>query len=221
MAISGVRNAGDSLSSSLTDLMTSLMVIFILLLVATWHNAAAKGESTRNLILDKLRRDLKEFAQKGVSVDKDPADPLGLLVVVPTGLLNFNKDSSDLPDAGNHFLLEFTPLLAATACSDSYKKEISSIVVEGHTDTDGTDEINLPLSQRRALSVFQKTLDILGRADPTQKECFLDFISVNGRGSKDWLKDGGKEDKPRSRRVIFKIRVRSFEPQLIQITSSQ
>jgi len=157
MAISGTRNGGDSLSSSLTDLMTSLMVIFILLLVATWHNAAAKVENTRNLILDKLSRDLQEFAQKGVSVEKDPADPLGLLVVVPTGLLNFIKDSSDLPDAGNDFLLQFTPRLAATACNDTYKKEISSIVVEGHTDTDGTDEINLPLSQRRALSVVQKT----------------------------------------------------------------
>ncbi len=219
---SATRNSGDSLSSSLTDLMTSLMVIFILLLVATWHNAAAKVENTRNLILDKLSRDLQEFAQKGVSVEKDPADPLGLLVVVPTGLLNFIKDSSDLPDAGNDFLLQFTPRLAATACNDTYKKEISSIVVEGHTDTDGTDEINLPLSQRRALSVVQKTLDILGRGEPTQKQCFLDFLSANGRGSKDWLKDAdGKEDKPRSRRVVFKIRVRSFEPQLIQITSSK
>jgi outer membrane protein OmpA-like peptidoglycan-associated protein len=222
MAISGTRNGGDSLSSSLTDLMTSLMVIFILLLVATWHNAAAKVENTRNLILDKLSRDLQEFAQKGVSVEKDPADPLGLLVVVPVGLLNFNKDSSELPDAGNDFLLQFTPRLAGTACNDTYKKEISSIVVEGHTDTDGTDEINLPLSQRRALSVVQKTLDILGRGEPTEKQCFLDFLSANGRGSKDWLKDAdGKEDKPRSRRVVFKIRVRSFEPQLIQITSSK
>lgn len=222
MAISGTRNGGDSLSSSLTDLMTSLMVIFILLLVATWHNAAAKVENTRNLILDKLSRDLQEFAQKGVSVEKDPADPLGLLVVVPVGLLNFNKDSSELPDAGNDFLLQFTPRLAGTACNDTYKKEISSIVVEGHTDTDGTDEINLPLSQRRALSVVQKTLDILGRGEPTQKQCFLDFLSANGRGSKDWLKDAnGKEDKPRSRRVVFKIRVRSFEPQLIQFTSSK
>ncbi|MGA8735975.1 MAG: OmpA family protein [Terriglobales bacterium] len=222
MAISATRNSGDSLSSSLTDLMTSLMVIFILLLVATWHNAAAKVENTRNLILDKLSRDLQEFAQKGVSVEKDPADPLGLLVIVPTGLLNFNKDSSELPDAGNDFLLQFTPRLAATACNDTYKREISSIVVEGHTDTDGTDEINLPLSQRRALSVVQKTLDILGRGEPTQKQCFLDFLSANGRGSKDWLKDAnGKEDKPRSRRVVFKIRVRSFEPQLIQITSSK
>jgi chemotaxis protein MotB len=220
MATNGTSNS-DSLSSSLTDLMTSLMVIFILLLVATWHNAAAKGESTRNLILDKLSRDLQEFATKGVSVEKDPADPLGLLVVVPTGLLNFNKDSSDLPDAGNDFLLHFAPRLATTACSEAYKKEISSIVVEGHTDSDGTDEINLPLSQRRALSVVQKSLEILGRSEQSQKQCFLDFLSANGRGSKDLYFDPvtNKEDKPRSRRVVFKIRVRSFEPQLVQITS--
>jgi len=219
MAIKG-RGTGDSLSSSLTDLMTSLMVIFILLLVATWHNAAAKGESTRNLILDQLSRELQQFAAKGVRVDKDPADPLGLLVIVPTGLLDFSKDSSDLPDLGNDFLLQFTPRLAATACSSTYKNEISSIVVEGHTDTDGTDEINVPLSQRRALSVVQKTLDILGRGEPAQEQCFLDFLSANGRGSREWIPDAnGNEDKARSRRVVFKIRVRSFEPQVIRIVS--
>lgn len=206
------KNGSNSLASSLTDLMTSLMVIFVLLLVATLNNASAEGENSRNLILDSLRVDLQDFARQGVRVEKDPADPLGLLVLVPEGLLNFAVDRSDIPDGGARFLSDFSPRLAKTACSERYRREISSIVVEGHTDSSGTDEHNLQLSQGRSMAVVQQTLKILGQGEPGDKACFLDFLSANGRGSKEPIRDaGGNEDRDRSRRVVFKIRVRSLE----------
>jgi outer membrane protein OmpA-like peptidoglycan-associated protein len=206
------KNGSSSLASSLTDLMTSLMVIFVLLLVATLNNASAEGENTRNLILDRLKLDLQDFARQGVRVEKDPADPLGLLVLVPEGLLNFAVDRTDIPDGGVRFLSDFSPRLAKTACSERYRKEISSIVVEGHTDSSGTDEHNLQLSQERSMAVVQQTLKILGQGEPGDKACFLDFLSANGRGSKEPIRDAnGNEDRDRSRRVVFKIRVRSLE----------
>ena len=216
MAGSG-KSGNASLASSMTDLMTSLMVIFVLLLVATLNNASAEGENTRNLILDQLRIDLQDFAKKGVRVEKDPADPLGLLVLVPEGLLNFAVDKSDIPKGGIEFLSVFAPRLASTSCNSRYEKEISSIVVEGHTDSSGTDEHNLDLSQRRSLTVVQQTLNILGRGEARDKACFLDFLSASGRGSKEPILDGhGAEDKDRSRRVVFKIRVRSLEQREIR-----
>jgi outer membrane protein OmpA-like peptidoglycan-associated protein len=206
------KNGSSSLASSLTDLMTSLMVIFVLLLVATLNNASAEGENTRNLILDRLKIDLQDFARQGVRVEKDPSDPLGLLVLVPEGLLNFAIDKTDIPEGGVTFLSDFSPRLARTACSERYRKEISSIVVEGHTDSSGTDEHNLQLSQERSLAVVQRTLEILGQSGPEDRACFLDFLSANGRGSKEPILDAsGKEDRDRSRRVVFKIRVRSLE----------
>jgi outer membrane protein OmpA-like peptidoglycan-associated protein len=206
------KNGSSSFASSLTDLMTSLMVIFVLLLVATLNNASAEGENTRNLILDRLKLDLQDFARQGVRVEKDPADPLGLLVLVPEGLLNFAIDKTDIPAGGVTFLSDFSPRLAKTACSERYRKEISSIVVEGHTDSSGTDEYNLQLSQERSMAVVQQTLKILGQAEPGDKACFLDFLSANGRGSKEPIRDAnGNEDRDRSRRVVFKIRVRSLE----------
>jgi outer membrane protein OmpA-like peptidoglycan-associated protein len=85
-------------------------------------------------------------------------------------------------------------------------------VVEGHTDSSGTDEHNLKLSQERSLAVVQLTLDILGREEAEDRACFLDFLSANGRGSKEPILDANRnEDKDRSRRVVFKIRVRSVE----------
>lgn len=206
------KTSSNTLASSLTDLMTSLMVIFVLLLVATLNNATAEGENTRNLILDELRHDLQDFARQGIRVEPDPADPLGLIVLVPSGLMDFSLDGTDIPEKGVTFLDSFVPRLAGTACSDRYRKEISSIVVEGHTDSTGTDEHNIPLSQQRSLAVVQKTLYVLGQQQPQNKECFLDFLSANGRGSKEPILDSnGNEDKDRSRRVVFKIRVRSLE----------
>ena len=206
-----------TLSSSLTDLMTSLMVIFVLLLVATLNNASAEGENTRNVMLDQLKTALQDFAAKGVRVEKDPTDPLGLLVLVPEKFFNFAVDKSDIPEGGVEFLQKFAPRLATTACNEPYRKEISSIVVEGHTDSTGTDEHNLKLSQERSLAVVQETLDVLGRQEGGEKTCFLDFLSANGRGSREPMRDAtGAEDKDRSRRVVFKIRVRSLEQREIR-----
>jgi outer membrane protein OmpA-like peptidoglycan-associated protein len=206
------KSSGANLSNALTDLMTSLMVIFVLLLVATLNNASAEGENTRNLILIQLQKELDVFKEQGVRVEKDPNDPLGLLVLVPEGLLNFALDKSIIPRDGTEFLRNFAPKLAMTACSDRFKGDISSIVVEGHTDSSGTDEHNLKLSQERSLAVVQQTLAVLDQQDSVTKGCFLDFLSANGRGSRERILDtAGKEDRDKSRRVIFKIRVRSFE----------
>src|ERR1700691_5583950 len=103
------KRESTNLATSMTDLMTSLMVIFVLLLVATLNNASAEGENTRNLILDSLKVDLQDFARQGVRVEKDPADPLGLLVLVPEGLLNFAIDKTDIPEGGVTFLFDFSP----------------------------------------------------------------------------------------------------------------
>ena len=84
-----VEDSGAGLASSLTDLMTSLTVIFILLLVASLNNAQQEGEDTRNAILAELKKALQAFVTQGVEVKTDPKDPLTLLVLVPQCLLEF------------------------------------------------------------------------------------------------------------------------------------
>lgn len=206
------------LASSLTDLMTSLAVIFILLLVASLNNAQQESETTRNAILAELQKELKAFVAQGVEVKTDPKDPLGLLVLVPEGLLEFALMDHTIPQKGIEFLGDFTPKLAATACSARFRNEINSIVVEGHTDSSGTDAINLPLSQARSMAVVRESLRVLGdtqgdgEALSSLRTCVLEFLSASGRGSVEPIYDQtGKEDRARSRRVVFKIRVRSLE----------
>ena len=215
-----MENGNSALSSSMTDLMTSLAVIFILLLVATLNNAQQKGETTRNAILQKLlerlQAEVDEYKERGFEVKNDPKDPLGLIVVVPDGLLNFQVNRSEIPAPGIEFLQKIIPKMATTLCSEEFRQEMESIVIEGHTDSTGSDERNLPLSQERSLRVVQESLRILN-AGSQDRSCFLELLSATGRGSVDRILDQeGKEDMNRSRRVIFKIRVRSLERRIVK-----
>jgi len=233
---------GSGLASSLTDLMTSLAVIFILLFVASHNNKQQtlntalhdvetmqkeldtlreQTRLTRSRLLLKLKETLATFAdqhtsaEQHISIEEDRQDPLGLLIIVPEGLLNFAFDKAEMPQKGMAFLREFAPRLAQTACAEEFQDEIHSIVIEGHTDSSGTDKRNLPLSQQRSMTVVQESLDILSAEDSTTslrlRPCFLHLLSASGRGSSELFLVEGKEDRDRSRRVVFKIRVRSLE----------
>jgi outer membrane protein OmpA-like peptidoglycan-associated protein len=210
-----IEKGSSALDSSLTDLMTSLAVIFILLLVASLNNAQQEGIDTRNNILIELQRSLKEFIPQGVQVENDPKDPLSLMVLVPEALFGFEVNKSQLPARGEEFLEAFAPRLFATACSERFRLEINSIVVEGHSDSTGSESRNLPLSQERSMEVAQKSLnDLEVSAENRNRDlhgCALSLISASGRGSADPVLVDGIEDKGKSRRVIFKIRVRSIE----------
>ncbi len=226
-----IENGSSGLASSLTDLMTSLMVIFILLLVATLNNAQQEGETTRNAILKKLQErlsgEVNEYREQGFEIKNDPKDPLGLIVIVPDGLLNFAINRADIPVAGIEFLQKIVPKMAATLCSEEFRREIESIVIEGHTDSTGSDERNLPLSQERSLRVVQESLRVLaGTASgdgQSNRGCFLELLSATGRGSVEPVRDqAGQEDFNRSRRVIFKIRIRSLERRIVtEVTGNE
>ena len=188
--------------------------------MATLNNAQQEGETTRNAILQKLlerlQAEVDEYRERGFEVKNDPKDPLGLIVVVPDGLLNFQVNRSEIPPAGIDFLQKIIPKMAATLCSEEFRQEMESIVIEGHTDSTGSDERNLPLSQERSLRVVQESLRILNAGTP-DRSCFLELLSATGRGSVDRILDQeGKEDMNRSRRVIFKIRVRSLERRIVK-----
>jgi outer membrane protein OmpA-like peptidoglycan-associated protein len=226
--------------------MTSLAVIFILLLVASHNNeqhklevqhgaladtqaklestqrelddAKKRTDTTRTQILLALRNALESFRAEGVRADTDPRDPLGLLVIVPEDLLKFAVNEDRIPPGGVDFLRRFTPKLAATVCSKDFEKEISAIVIEGHTDSSGSPAINLPLSQRRSMAVVQESLHVLSkpmsdvRTPAVPLQSYLDMLSASGRGSSEPIRNADKtEDRSRSRRVEFKIRVRSLE----------
>ena len=210
-----------SIANSLTDLMTSLAVIFILLLCASLNNAFEEGQDMRVKILEKLQVQLKEYIVKGVQVKADPSDPLALLILVPEGLLEFKLNKADIPERGVEFLESFMPKLTDTIYDPGFRENISSVVVEGHTDSSGDDAQNLRLSQERSMSVVSKSINILEPVTSTnssseKRDYFLRVLSASGRGQQDLILTNDEENHAQSRRVVFKIRVRSIEEKKIE-----
>lgn len=219
------RENNSGMSSSFADLMTSMAVIFILLLCASLNNAQQEGQTVRNSVLAEMQKALKDFVAGGIEVKSDPKDPLGLLILVPEDLLAFKLDQADLSPSGESFLKVFVPRLSRIVCSPQFTNEINSIVVEGHTDSSGTARHNWDLSQKRSMSVVRASLNVLDENGVSEeKTAFLQLLSASGRGSAELITDpSGQEDSPSSRRVIFKLRFRSMEqkPLLVALQSGK
>lgn len=205
------RNSPDHLSSSLTDLMTSLAVIFILLLVAKLNNQATRTDRSMSYVVGQLE-DRKLFN----GGEKMRRDGDVLVVAIPQELMSFKQATAehggaDLSSQGKEYLKTAIPKLAAVLCRDDVRSRIDTILVEGHSDKKGfglgseraDEEENLKLSQQRSMAVVAESLSILG----DDRACFLDLLSATGRGDARPL---NVKDiySPENRRVELRIRVK-------------
>jgi outer membrane protein OmpA-like peptidoglycan-associated protein len=204
------QNNPDHLNSSMTDLMTSLMVIFILLLLVFVHRTAGKDAAVTDVLLKRLRYEMQPQGFNENTIRPDPRDRNAILVIVPDRLMNFEMGKSRLRPEGEQFLKSYIPHLAEVLCGDQFRSSIESIVVEGHTDTqpyvghtvEESESLNLKLSQDRSMVVVENALADLSNVEE-ERVCFLEKLSASGRGE--------QEQEPtadESRRVILKIRVK-------------
>ncbi len=213
-------NSSDHLHSSLTDLMTSLMVIFILLLLVFVHRTASKDAVVTDILLKKLRHDLIPQGFNEKTIRPDPRDRNAILVIVPDRLMNFESGKSTLRPDGELFLKSYIPEFAKVLCSDEFRASIESIVVEGHTDmhpyvgrsADESQNLNLKLSQDRSMEVVKKTLSNLTGMG-LERGCFLEKLSASGRGEQE--QEATPEE---SRRVILKIRVKASDLDRVKVS---
>jgi len=196
----------------ITDLMTSLAVVFILLFAAqiTKTSSAAQSELQDNK--EDVQTALRDHIQRlGLSLDSDPRDPLALLIVVPENRLTFEFGKSMLSSTADQFLAEALPFYVGALCGP-LRDKIDSLAIEGHTDDHGSDAFNLKLSQERSLAVMVKGLEVIQTKEPAAYQCFQEITSATGRGRQDLLYDTpDMVNREQSRRVIFKIRLRSAE----------
>lgn len=203
------------LASSFTDLMASLMVIFILLFVATISNTFARQKASRDTTIEKLLGALKSaLAAGGIAeggIRRDERDPYAVVVVMPEDLL-FKRGDSSVGPKGQQWLATFVPRMAEIACGSEYREKVETVVVEGHTDSvwaatgnRGADgpQLNLELSQRRSMDVVRWSLDALPLGE--QRDCFRGLLSASGRGQEEPLPDVPTDDS-QQRRVVLKIR---------------
>ncbi|MDI9505223.1 MAG: OmpA family protein [Clostridiales bacterium] len=121
----------------------------------------------------------------------------------------FDVGQYTLKESGMRVLDEFFPVYLAVLMDSRNADSISEIIIEGHTDTDGTYMSNLKLSQERALSVMQYILsDSYRGITGGMKNRLRRIATANGRSYSALVYDAsGVEDKTASRRVEFKFRL--------------
>ena len=221
MAGGGGGGGTQAFASSITDLMTSLAVIFILLLVVFLKQAHDQSSKAKEAVTDQLQTFLSE---QSLALKQDPDDPLKLAVKLGESELRFPVGDSTLSSDGVKFVRGFFSSFATRICDPKLRDKVDSVVIEGHTDTSGerTPEgvrKNIRLSQQRSYSVLEQALSSV-QGQPETYECLLKLTSANGRGSRIPVVTAGVPDPDLSRRVEIKIQVRSAEQQFKALAAS-
>lgn len=207
-----MSESGNSVSSSLTDMMASLMAIFVLLFVAAQNNRGAGIEANRAELIKQLQGKLTSAGIESANIRNDPRDPNSVLIILPDSSL-FPIKSAQMYESGRRIARQITPLIASIICPREQTFGIEQILIEGHTDSlreKGTTPVegrkrNLVLSQQRAMAFVREGIDTLvAGAGPL--DCFLPLVSATGRGQEQLLPDYPK-DAAEQRRVVLRLRL--------------
>lgn len=185
---------------SVGDLMSGLLMVFVLLLLSALHQmvqAQEQQQNRREQLLTKLQEDFK--ANKiAVTVDQRNGT-----IAIKDSIL-FDSGKSKLSEEGIAFLKRMIPVYAKSLFSKPYaRREVTRILVEGHTDRDGPDDYNWKLSVRRSLSVTSYILSD-EMEFPLKKQLGKRLLCA-GRGELDANQD---ETEDEDRKVVFRIQFR-------------
>ena len=139
------------------------------------------------------------------SVDSNTGD------IVLESAVFFDFGKNNIKQGGREFLQRFIPVYLGVLLREEYRDYLGEIIIEGHTDTDGTYLTNLKLSQERALSVATFCLE-MPELSEKQLSYFRDILTAKGRSFSDPIYAAdGSVNKDASRRVEFKFRMKDSE----------
>ncbi len=121
----------------------------------------------------------------------------------------FDQASSTLKEDSKKELKNTLKKYLSTLLEDKeMRKNIESITIEGHTNSDGTYISNLALSQQRAAAVMQFLYD----SNIIDKALISKYINSSGRSDSDLiLLPNKEEDKDASRRIEIKFNLKNEE----------
>ncbi|GHU70824.1 hypothetical protein AGMMS49992_03790 [Clostridia bacterium] len=160
----------------------------------------------RAAIIEQLRDSLAS-ANINVNVDQNTG------AITLSSAVFFDYGSSTIKPSGKTLLNTFIPVYVRTLLAGDDSQYVSELIVEGHTDTTGSYEYNLNLSQQRAYNVVNYILsDQMTALTPQEKLTLRDKVTANGRSfSESILSPDGTENAEASRRVEFKFRLKDDE----------
>ena len=176
-------------------------------LLAAQQTEIDKLIGLRSRIIEELRDELRGAGLDAV-VDKNTG------AIAFTGAVLFDSNQNTLKESGKALLNAFIPVYIRTLMSEENEGYVGEIIIEGHTDTDGSYLHNLGLSQERALAVAQYCLGgEMTSLTRQEKQLLQTILTANGRSFSDpvYMSDGVTVDKEASRRVVFKFRMKDSD----------
>ena len=140
-----------------------------------------------------------EAAGLSVSINKESGE-----ITMDASVL-FPVDGYEVSEEGKALLKQFMTVYCGVVFDEKYAGFVSTILVEGHTDSDGEYAYNLTLSQNRADSVKAFCLSADCGVDAYSAQ-LTEMLEAIGNASDYPVLDGnGNEDKAASRRVAFRF----------------
>ena len=193
----------------MTDLMTALVLVFMVLFFYTYMTS----------YYEKIQEKLEQQRSSEALEETLKSQNIDAIVDINTGIVKiqdlslFNINSWELSQEGKEYLSKFTPAYLNSLFSNEYmNKNLEKIIIEGHTDSQtfkgefSKDEQymkNMELSLKRAYSVADYMMNT-----PYNKQHgdrLHKMIMVEGASFSEPIKENGKENFDKSRRVELKL----------------
>ena len=213
---------GNQVWISVTDMMTGLMMVFLLISVVFMEqvnkekNAVQKialtyqdyQEDLHNSLLEEFKTDLARW-DAGILDD-------GTIRFYEPDVL-FDEGSRNIKPRFQQVLAEFFPRYIRVLASERYRDNIEEIRIEGHTSSTWEESRSLEqrylnnalLSQQRSFAILDYCFRLSGVSP--QQSWLTKVLRANGLAFAVPITTDGREDSARSRRVEFKVRTKADE----------
>ena len=230
-----IKSKTESHWMSASDLMSGLMMTFMLIALAYMINAAAERDSMKEVAktASKERDKLSEIAQKWAEAkikiynallyefENDltkwhaEIEPDSLIVRFKEPTVLFHKGKVELTNRFKEILTDFFPRYLSIL--KEFSQSVSEIRIEGHTSSEWNDKTskeeayikNMKLSHGRTVAVLTYCLA------ETSNRNLIDWgksvIMASGMSSSRRILKDGIEDMKASRRVEFRVRTKADE----------
>ncbi|WP_060981886.1 MULTISPECIES: OmpA/MotB family protein [Vibrio] len=186
---------------SIGDLMSVLLMIFALLLISALVQISEVHENsqTTRVVIIKGINDALEGAGIEVQANSETGD-----ISILDSIL-FDRNEYRLKPSGQVFLDQFVPIYSDVIFqSKQTSDEVSRIVIEGHSSSEGSFDRNMELSVLRANSVAK----YINSMDFAHKLPFFDKAMISGRGP---IEANQEATDPADRKVKFRFQFKDDE----------
>jgi len=205
-----ISNDENIFSLSISDLMTALLLVFILILSGISLKLAEQQEENKKY-LDTISAQ-QEAKRRIIAQLKGEMDQFDIEVDPKTGAIRikeailFEFGKFELKEKGKEFLDKFIPrYVEILFAKKEIREQIGQVIIEGHTDNIGDYLYNMKLSMDRAYNVvFYVYSEEF--TDFDYNDILIKKLSADGRSFANPISENDTiEGRRRNRRVEFKF----------------